>query len=593
MNEFEKDQPSGESWVYGEPNAEPVTEPQSQAEQAPASPSGAEPSDGSGAEVTPRQEASAGGEAPNEPVKRENGPGAEGASGVSKPAGWGQAPSGYGPGSGGGYDSGPYTGNRPQQPPTYGPQGGYQNTPYAPPYYNHNWQNPPAGHQGGYPQGNRQGAYQQNQAAGQPGGRAYHQYGTSSGWQPPPPPPEKYEWKFADYEKLEAKKERKKHNRGLMVFTVALLCLLSVGIIALAGYSIHSAMIGEEQAPADEELETSYPDLPAGELEIAAKPNVGPAPTVDGRMTTPEVVKAVRQSVVAVIKYDNNYLVEAMGLGSGIIMSEDGYVITNTHVISQGTDFKVQLHNGDTYDAVLIGADDLSDVAVLKIDAENLSPAVFGDSNQLEVGETVVAIGNPGGLELAGSVTQGIVSALNREVRAANSMSYIQTDAAINPGISGGALVNEFAQVVGITSNKIVAEGYEGLGFAIPISDVKPIIDDLIANGRVTGRAMLGIRAQAVDPSTMSSVGERGVYIGEIYPESDLNRSGVLKGDIITHVEGERIYTLGDLRRVLDRKSPGDTVTLTIYRRIGTKEANFEVTTRLQEIDSDEESATK
>ena len=196
----------------------------------------------------------------------------------------------------------------------------------------------------------------------------------------------------------------------------------------------------------------------------------------------------------------------------------------------------------------------------------------------------MVAIGNPAGLELAGSVTQGIVSAVNREVRTTNSMTYIQTDAAINPGNSGGALANEYGQVIGINSNKIVAAGYEGIGFAIPISEAKPVIDDLITNGRVTGRTMLGITARTVDEVDARNYGVMmGLSIETIDPESDLINSDVQKGDILTHIDGERIYTLNDVRKVLDVKKPGDTVTLSLYRRIGNQEHNFDAETRLME----------
>ncbi len=180
--------------------------------------------------------------------------------------------------------------------------------------------------------------------------------------------------------------------------------------------------------------------------------------------------------------------------GSGIIMSEDGYIITNAHVVEGATSLKVMTSDGETYEAQLVGSDTVTDLAVVKIDATGLTAAEFGSSEDLRVADKVMAIGNPGGHEL--SVTIGYVSALNRAIAnntTGYTMEYIQTDAAINPGNSGGALINEYGQVVGINSAKISATGYEGLGFAIPIDTAQPIISDLIQYGYVKDRAVLGI----------------------------------------------------------------------------------------------------
>lgn len=462
-------------------------------------------------------------------------------------------------------------------------QGGYYGAPYSPPY-NNTYPPRPGYGQPGY---NAGAGYQQNYNP--------YEYNANSGWQQQPAvqqQPEKYEWKFEDYEKLDDKKKNnKKRNRGLVVFTVALLCIVSVGLVSLAGYSIYMAaqaeeVIAAEERSADDSVSAAEEEAaPAEELQIVSRPEITETVPVGGKLTIPQVAEVVMPSVVGVIKYDDSNFLEMSGYGSGIIMSEDGYIITNAHVVIDGSDFKVQFADGEAYDAEMIGYDSMTDLAVLKIEAEGLTAAQFGDSDAIKVGESVVAIGNPAGMELASSVTAGIVSAVNREVQISNySMHYIQTDAAINPGNSGGALANEYGQVIGINSSKIAAVGYEGIGFAIPITTAKPVIDDIIANGRVTGRVMLGITCRTVDEIDARNYQlQMGMMIETIDEASDLNAAGVLRGDILTHIDGERVYDQSDVRAVLDRYQTGDTVELTLYRKIGSKEQTFEVTTTLLE----------
>lgn len=210
---------------------------------------------------------------------------------------------------------------------------------------------------------------------------------------------------------------------------------------------------------------------------------------------------------MAITTYVNYQNYQAEGMGSGIIIREDGYIVTNAHVVEGAKGITVQLGDGTSYEGRLVGSDSKTDLAVVKVDAENLPAATFGNSDQVKMGEKVLAIGNPQSMDFAGSVTQGIVSGLNRQITAGGQngttvthyTNLIQTDAAINPGNSGGALVNEYGQVIGINSAKVIATGAEGMGFAIPSNEVKPIVDDLIAYGRVTGRVRLGIYATEVD----------------------------------------------------------------------------------------------
>lgn len=255
--------------------------------------------------------------------------------------------------------------------------------------------------------------------------------------------------------------------------------------------------------------------------------------------------------------------------GSGIIMSEDGYIITNAHVVEGATSLKVMTSDGETYEAQLIGSDTVTDLAVVKIDATGLTAAEFGSSEDLRVADKVMAIGNPGGHELSSSVTIGYVSALNRAIAnntTGYTMEYIQTDAAINPGNSGGALINEYGQVVGINSAKISATGYEGLGFAIPIDTAQPIISDLIQYGYVKDRAVLGISGQFIDSMTGRFYGlPQGEYVAQLN-SSEAQASGLQVGDVITAIDGQQLDSESTLRSAILSKKPGDTVTLQVYR---------------------------
>ena len=266
--------------------------------------------------------------------------------------------------------------------------------------------------------------------------------------------------------------------------------------------------------------------------------------------------------------------------GSGIIMSEDGYIITNAHVVEGATSLKVMTSDGETYEAQLIGSDTVTDLAVVKIDATGLTAAEFGSSEDLRVADKVMAIGNPGGHELSSSVTIGYVSALNRAIAnntTGYTMEYIQTDAAINPGNSGGALINEYGQVVGINSAKISATGYEGLGFAIPIDTAQPIISDLIQYGYVKDKAVLGISGQFIDSMTGRFYGlPQGEYVAQLN-SSEAQASGLQVGDVITAIDGQQLDSESTLRSAILSKKPGDTVTLQVYRSSTQQSATVEL----------------
>ena len=246
------------------------------------------------------------------------------------------------------------------------------------------------------------------------------------------------------------------------------------------------------------------------------------------------------------------------GSGSGIIISTDGYIVTNQHVIADANTITVILNSGEEFEATLIGADARTDLAVLKINKTGLTAAPLGDSNLAEVGDLAVAIGNPLGQELAGTVTSGVISAVNRKMTVdGRTYNLIQTDAAINPGNSGGALVNKYGQVIGINSIKMSQEGVEGIGFAIAMSEAKPIIDDLMNNGYVSGRPLIGITA---------TESRNGLTVYTVSEDSGAKKAGVKVGDLIIKADGIVVKTVDELNDIKDKKAPGDKVTLTIIR---------------------------
>ena len=258
--------------------------------------------------------------------------------------------------------------------------------------------------------------------------------------------------------------------------------------------------------------------------------------------------------------------------GSGFIISEDGYIVTNYHVINGASSVKVTLYNGDTYDATVIGGDSDYDVAVIKIDATGLSPVTLGNSEDVNVGDTVLAIGNPLG-ELTFSMSQGIVSCCDRAINVDGTpFNMIQVDASINPGNSGGPLVNLYGEVVGIVSAKYSSysdTSVEGLGFAIPISDVQAIITDIIENGQVTGKAYLAIKAGTMTEQMAAqyNIGiTEGVFVYSTESGGAGERAGLQLGDVITKVNDTAITSMTDLSAAKKNYKAGDTVTLTVYR---------------------------
>ena len=318
-------------------------------------------------------------------------------------------------------------------------------------------------------------------------------------------------------------------------------------------------------------------ESPAAPEERTERPTTIPrAPTGDGTVLAvagtagaPHSFQEIyRENIPAIVS------VRAAGeagysWGTGVVMTADGYIITNAHVIQGYSRAEVAFQDGTVYEALLVGKDTPSDLAVLKIDCRGLVPAVFGDSEALEVGDTVLAIGNPLGEELWGTMTDGIISAINRDVHVDGyTMSLLQTTAALNEGNSGGALINEYGQVVGITNLKMGAYGslVEGLGFAIPTSTVKAVVDQLIAHGAVTGRPTMGITVSTITAARAEALDiPRGARVESVEPGGPA--FGVLQpGDVIVEANGAAVSSTDDLLTVKSNLAAGDGLTLTLWR---------------------------
>lgn len=321
----------------------------------------------------------------------------------------------------------------------------------------------------------------------------------------------------------------------------------------------------EEETPQDTEAGSS---AQREEGAVYNMPEITTQEKSGEALSIVEINKKVKNSVVGILIV-NQDVTEPTFSGSGFIISQDGYIMTNDHVVEGSTQVKVVLSDGITeYDAVIVGEDERSDLAILKVEAAGLEPAELGDSDQLEVGETVVAIGNPYGMELAGTVTDGIVSALNRKIEMNGSfMTLIQTNASINPGNSGGPLVNVYGQVVGITSSKLVATDYEGIGFAIPINHVVDISEELISYGYIKTRAYIGIQGSDLTAAYAQYHDlPQGVYVSYVDPECDAAQKGLQEGDVIVGFNGEEITSMAELNDLKDSFHPGDQVAIKVWR---------------------------
>ena len=281
-----------------------------------------------------------------------------------------------------------------------------------------------------------------------------------------------------------------------------------------------------------------------------------------------ELYQSCSPAVVGVSAYRDGE--SGYNWGSGLILSEDGLILTNTHLVNDTDHAVVTLVNNEEYDALLVGADITSDVAVLKIEASGLPVAVFGDSGQMQIGESVAAIGNPLGMEFRNTLTNGIISAIERGVSYnGRTMTLLQTNTAINEGNSGGALFNMYGQVVGVTNMKMMSSlsSIEGIGFAIPSATVQKVVDALVRDGEVRGRPAIGITVGAIPESAMERYDiPGGLYVSEVSKGSDAQKKGIREGDIILAADGVPVKTTEEIAALKNLHEVGDAMVLTVWR---------------------------
>ena len=463
-------------------------------------------------------------------------------------------------------------------------------------------------HSGAYQQQNAAGSAYNNPAGGQTTPTGNGGSGNNGGYS--------YVNYYSDPNGGDPNKKPKKKHTGLKVAAFVLAMVLvsggSIGVyegIRSSNADNSSSIVASNDSSA---AESSTGDSSSSKKSDSSQSWIQLAST-NGSMSVADIVKKVTPSVVGVQStfsssngsnnnpmngyggffgygsQGNNGSQGMTGVGTGIIMSKDGYIVTNAHVIyddeyGYGEASSVQIQMSDeetTYDARIVAYDKEADIAVLKIDADNLTPAEFGDSSSCEVGEMVVAIGNPLGLQFQNTVTCGIISALDRKVTInVNTMTLIQTDTAINNGNSGGPLINSSGQVIGINSAKMSSTysgeaTVEGIGFAIPMSEAKSIVDDLINYGYVTGRPQLGISCQDVTEAVSQAYNiPVGAYIFSVTAGGAADQAGLQPGDVITGIQDQTISTTEELNAVKNQYKAGDTITLTYVRAGETKKVD-------------------
>ncbi len=397
--------------------------------------------------------------------------------------------------------------------------------------------------------------------------------------------------------------KRSGKGRGVKVLIVvlAVLCcasLITSGVLAVQMFALGSSQQTQISTDSPSDTDEKTPGSSVNENAPSLEIN-GVADADDGGLTTREIVANNLDSTVVLTMYQKQSMsyygynignsgdsLTRVGQASGIVMSEDGYIITNSHCVydeDNSTEYAridVTMYDGAQYQATIIGYDPTTDLAVIKVDAAGLKAAEFGDSSAVALGDRVITLGNSGGLQW--SASQGILSGQARDVYedTGYSIKCLQVDAIINPGSSGGPLLNVYGQVIGINSAKIVLTGYEGLGFSIPINEAKAIIDDLIKYGYATGRVSLGIAGR-----TVTSIGYEGFIIDSISNGSSLEGTTAKVGDIITHVDGVRVTDYATMRTELTKHGVGDNVTLTLLRLDNQSRTteSFDVTVKLGE----------
>ncbi len=351
---------------------------------------------------------------------------------------------------------------------------------------------------------------------------------------------------------------------------IKLIAVITLVGAMLGGSLVYSWLNNYYAKPVPPPINQSLGQVP-GLKPPSAKASVSEArntPVVRAAQAVGPAVVGITNKAYARDFYNRRVLIE-QGTGSGVIFDANGYIATNNHVVENAQEIVVSLSDGRTLPGRVLGTDPATDLAVVKVDESGLPAAQFGDSDSLLVGEPAIAIGNPLGLEFRGSVTAGVISALNRSLEIGERrFKLIQTDAAINPGNSGGALVNADGVVIGINSAKISVAGVEGIGFSIPINLARPILQSIIEKGRVI-RAYLGVGV--LDKMSAARYGydlnlEKGVYVARAGRSGPAGKAGIVEGDIIVKVAGQETNSVADLRSVLDTQAVGSRVTVDIIR---------------------------
>ncbi len=383
------------------------------------------------------------------------------------------------------------------------------------------------------------------------------------------------------------KKKRRPKSTWLWIGLPVLVLLLIVGTsLAFAGTG--STSPGAMPSDWSDYLEDFYQSSQSDTLETSIERTVLEQPFTlplaqpgEQELSLQELYAACADSIVGITAYPEDQ--DGYYWGTGVIADEAGLIVTNAHVIEGCASAEVTLYNNESYEALLVGADAVSDLALLKIDCSGLPAASFGDISSLSVGDPVAAIGNPLSEEFRSTLTNGIISAIDRGMDYnGHTMSLLQTNAAINQGNSGGALFNMYGQVVGITNMKMMSyfSSIEGIGFAIPSSTVKAVVDQLAENGEVRGRPSIGITVGAIPQEAVENYElPEGLYISAVAENSDAAAQGIREGDILLAIDGQSVSTTEEVAAIRDTKGVGDSMRFTIWRQGET----FEVDVRLMD----------
>ncbi|WP_457791902.1 S1C family serine protease [Anaeromassilibacillus sp. SJQ-5] len=385
---------------------------------------------------------------------------------------------------------------------------------------------------------------------------------------PAPPPAAYVPWAAAPQPPAPREKPRRDRRKGAFAAVMAACMVFSLGCGFGGGYLASRLNSTASSSGASGGQPVFY-------QSVSNNTNKGSLSVAEVAAKAADSVVEINTETVSSSFYGGQRV--SQSAGSGVILSADGYIVTNNHVVAGADSITVRTRDGKSYAANLVGTDPDTDLAVLKIEASGLTPAVLGSSDDLVVGETAVAIGNPLG-ELGGTVTSGIISALSREVTIDNqTMTLLQTNAAINPGNSGGGLFNSNGELVGVVNAKYAKEGVEGLGFAIPINTAKPVIEQLISQGYVSGRVDTGFTPiDLTDEATAMQyrVSRTGVYVYEVTTNTD----GFQSGDLLLSIDGKDIDSMSDYNAALQGRSVGDQLAVVVLR--GNRQLSLTLTLR-------------